>query len=134
MALSELAAKYEALGERFDGLYHGLTPAVRNAIQKTLAEWQDYYYGSEASESQSTVWKNLFDKAQSMLNQAAALGVKHTVTLNAQPMATAKLGVTYITGAGSADPFASYNFPQPKWYWLALPMVPALYMMFRSRR
>ena len=136
MTAAELNAKWNALTLVFDKYYNVITPVTtRTTISKALSDWQDFFYGGENHEAAKVAtWEIIYNKAAETLAAVVkSTGVPVSAPVNLPGKPAEKLGVSYIKGQNAFAGFVMPDLRSPKWWWFALPMLPAVYLMFRRR-
>jgi hypothetical protein len=74
--IHELNAAWEQLTEEYDLLWTNMQKANRDLLQKSIAEWQDFYYGNWDQWPDSSSWKKVLQSSIKLIDAEKAAGTK----------------------------------------------------------
>lgn len=80
--------EWDLLASRFDQYYTDLSPEVSDQIQRAINEWQDWFYGNYGvwgNSGELDKWKSLLVKANKLLEEAVAQGIKAKTPVDLEP-------------------------------------------------
>lgn len=135
MSAAALNAKWSALTDQLDAYYNQIPATVAKAVNAAVSRWQDFYYGtSDWQASAVENWAAVYEKAKQTLSAAIPTGAVKEAATKATSNRTATAQPLYVTAAGSSSGSMIPDFGLPPWWWWALSSVPALAILYITRK
>lgn len=85
MSADLLNTLWEELGSEYDQYYNTMSVTSRNAIQKALSDWQDWYYGNWDDWGPSDKWQDVYSRTLALLDAEKAKGARRETPVDLPP-------------------------------------------------
>jgi hypothetical protein len=140
----QLNIVWDEVTSKLDAYYNSLPVDVRNAINKAISDWQNFYFGQSGiwPEAEVERWRGILAKTQETLAAAIKPGAKTEplpVAAKQAPKTVAD-ATFYVQGQVEPAKIPEVVFPQfadmitlqtPRWLFPALIGVPALFILYK---
>ena len=108
--IHKLNDAWELLGAEYDKFWSTLSKTGASAINKSLADWQDFYYGNWDAWPDFAPWRSVLQKSIDLLNAEIKKGATASAPIVSTPTTPVTINEpTYVFGKVEPKPPVIYD-------------------------